>query len=238
MDPIALAYTKQANVNKQMEVVANNIANADTNGFKEDLVLFLADKRRGATQISSFKVANDKSQGALKFTGRNLDVAINGDGYFQVQTSDGVKYSRNGHFNINPEGQLVTVDGFPVLGDGGAIAFEPSDRNIEFTQNGEIYAVNSGFRQLKATLNVTKFDDNNALEKISSNLFVASATGRPAVNGEDYQLVSNSLEGSNVERVSQVTALVDITRAAKQVSKIMSDLDQQQRNAINKIAGK
>ena len=137
----------------ELDIVANNIANIDTTGFKADNAAFsrISDAGRAATASSPARTAAsascrtaprwiDLSPGAIQRTGNPLDVAIDGKGYFVVQTPRGQRYTRNGAFEINATGQLVTSDGDQVLGAGGPITFQPTDHDIIISPTGIVSA--------------------------------------------------------------------------------------------------
>src|SRR6185312_9857675 len=121
---LLIGLSRQVALSRELDVVANNIANLNTTGFKADGSLFEEFLNSAARDESNERLSfvrdratwTDMSPGGTDRTGNALDVAINGDGYFAVQTQRGVRYTRNGSFQINPTGQLVTAEGDPVLG--------------------------------------------------------------------------------------------------------------------------
>ena len=135
---VLVGLSRQMALGREMDVVANNIANLNTTGFKADGSIFEEYLfRRAARAASSGSRASfvldrgvwhDMSQGSIERTGNSLDVAIDGKGFMVVQTPNGERYSRNGSLQISPTGQLVTSDGYPVLGDGGPITLQSTDQ--------------------------------------------------------------------------------------------------------------
>ena len=122
--PTYIALSRQMVLRDQMDVVANNLANANTSGFKAEMMLMSevelpADPTTELSYVQDFATARDFSPGTLRPTGNDLDLAIQGDGFFAVQTPDGVRYTRVGRFQLDQDGILVTSHGYPVLASGG-----------------------------------------------------------------------------------------------------------------------
>src|SRR4029079_3989125 len=153
---------------RELDVVANNIANINTTGFKADGSMFEEYLSSAARTNVNGKVSfvqdrctwHDMSQGSIERTGSPLDVAIDGKGYLVLQTPRGERYTRNGAFQIGPNGNLMTADGMPVLGDGGPITLQPTDRQISINANGAI-SVRAGTAiedSLRGKLRIVSFD--------------------------------------------------------------------------------
>ena len=151
-----IGLSRQVALARNLEVVANNIANVNTTGFKGDSAIFeeflslpaRESQTTGGIELPlSFVqdrgVWHDFAQGAMQSTGNPLDVAIGGEGFLVVQSPDGERYTRNGALQIAANGQLVTNDGMPVLGENGPITFQPTDRNIAISKDGRV-TVNEG----------------------------------------------------------------------------------------------
>jgi flagellar basal-body rod protein FlgF len=177
---LLIGLSRQVALSRELDVVANNIANMNTTGFKADGSLFeeyLNSAARAADTRVSFVQDRatwiDMSAGALERTGNALDVAINGDGFFAVQTQRGVRYTRNGSFQINPSGQLVTAQGDPVLGDGGPITFQPTDRQISISPDGTISVRegNSKADSQRGKLRLVSFANPRQLQKDGNGTF-------------------------------------------------------------------
>ena len=142
-----VGLSRQVAIERELDVVANNIANINTTGYKADGALFEEYLASGAnTGSSSSRVSfvrdrglwHDMSQGAVEHTGNPLDIALDGKGFLAVQTPNGVRYTRNGALQVNPTGQLVTSDGYQVLGDGGPIVLQPTDSRISISRDGSV----------------------------------------------------------------------------------------------------
>src|SRR5689334_10979600 len=148
---LLIGLSRQVTLERQMDVIANNVANVNTNGFKADRSLFqeylmptarednfAAGRDRRISHVVDRATLHDFAQGSPDTTKNPLDVAINGDAFFVVQTPGGERYTRDGAFQINSQGQLVTASGFPVLGNGGPIQFQQTDKEIQIASDGNI----------------------------------------------------------------------------------------------------
>src|SRR5581483_10849333 len=147
---LLVGLSRQMILDRQLDVVANNIANVNTNGYKADHMLFEQYLTSGAHE-DNFKGSDrrvsyvqdrgtfhDMAAGALEQTGNPLDVAISGNGFLTVQAPGGERYTRDGNLQLNATGQLVTANGDPVLGNSGPIVFQPTDHDIVISADGTI----------------------------------------------------------------------------------------------------
>jgi flagellar basal-body rod protein FlgF len=240
METEVIAYARQRSLFQRLEVVANNVANANSNGFKKDLNLYLRNDQNVSDEISTIPdtaTVTSLTAGEFTPTQRPLDVAINGKGFFRVETPLGTRYTRDGSFSIDTEGNLVTKEGYLVQGDGGAITLTAEDDNIEIGDNGEIYTTTSNGRQQRGTIAVANFTDESVLQKAGNNYFQSEVEPEAEANPELFKLVQGMVEKSNVNSVMEITELIDITRSVEQVAKIISDQHSIARNTFNKIAG-
>ena len=187
---ILVGLSRQVALAREMDVVANNIANLNTTGFKADGSLFeeylnsAARADQTGSRVSFVHdrgIWHDMSQGAIERTGNPLDVAIDGKGFLVVQTPNGERYTRNGSLQINATGQLVTSDGFPVLGDGGPITLQPTDRQVQISRDGTI-SVREGTSKVdsaRGKLRLVTFANPQQLQKDGSSTFSATAGATP-----------------------------------------------------------
>lgn len=208
---------------------SNNLANANTPGFRADLESLLSTPMYGPGYPSrvyaqTTTVGHDFRQGAMITTGRPLDVAINGDGWIAVQAADGGEaYTRRGDLRINVLGQMETGSGHLVLGNAGPIAIPPADR-IEIGSDGTISIVPAG--QDPNTLVVIDRirlvrADNAQLVKGNDGLF-RQKDGAPAEPDAGIQLTSGVLEGSNVNMVDALVKMIDHARSYETYVKLMA----------------
>lgn len=221
---------------RRMDQIANNLANVDTAGYKKEDITFwemmftAADKRPRVGK--GLKILTDQQQGSARQTDNSLDFAINGDGFFTIQTPAGVRYTRNGNFTLNSEGQLSTSDGNLVLGDGGAITL--ADQNIQVGRDGQITANGLPISRL----GLVSFPDLQALEKEGANLFrlKEGATQQQPVERPNIQ--QGYLEGANVNIVTEMTEMIDLQRAYQSQQKAIQttdDIDQQSTSRVGKL---
>ncbi|HEX3405743.1 MAG TPA: flagellar hook-basal body complex protein, partial [Caulobacteraceae bacterium] len=175
-------------------------------------------------------VARDYTQGPLTQTGSPLDVAIDGKGFFQVTTSAGPRYTRDGRFKLDPTGRLVTQDGDAVQGDGGDIVLDPKKGRVTIADNGEI----SQSGQIVGKLTAVTFDSLAALSKDGANLYRndSNLTPQPSTSAE---LKQGMLEGSNVQPVTQITRLIEINRAYDAVARMMASTGQLSTSAVQRL---
>ena len=203
---------------KQLDVVSNNIANSGTTGFRASELAFeavfeaaLFDQGEtpsfGRTFVGGTQAALRGDGGPVRSTGRSLDVAIQGDGFFVVEAPAGPRFTRAGAFQVDPDGFLVSNSGHLVLGEGGPISAGP--RPIHIEADG---AVRDDAGDLIGRLRMDRFNDASALVREGSSLFRAPV-GNEGEPVDTPVLVPRSLEGSNVQMVQELARLVVIQRA-------------------------
>jgi len=241
---LLIGLSRQVALSRELDVVANNIANMNTTGFKADGSLFeeyLNSAARAADTRVSFVRDRatwiDMSAGAIERTGNALDVAINGDGFFAVQTQQGVRYTRNGSLQINPSGQLVAAQGDPVLGDGGAITFQPTDRQISISPDGTISVRegNSKADSQRGKLRLVSFANPRQLQKDGNGTFNYAGNDAP-VEAKTATIAQGSLEKSNVRAVVEMSRMIEITRSYTQIAAMLQQQSDLGQSSIDKLA--
>lgn len=238
-----VTLSKQMILRRQMAVIANNIANVSTVGFKRDRMLFTTVLKdigggRKAAFVKDAAVVHDPTNGPITMTGNPLDLAIQGEGYFQVETPDGIRYTRGGHFRLDPEGAIVTSSGYPVLGDDGVpILTIPGETNITITGDGTISTENGEIGRLA----IMKFRDRNALHKIGADLYATDDQegqgGIEPEESEDAQVVQGAVEESNVQPIIEMTRMITVMRSYQSAKRLIDDQDQIRRKAIRVLSG-
>ncbi|HYA18703.1 MAG TPA: flagellar hook-basal body protein [Bryobacteraceae bacterium] len=224
---------------ESLDLLANNVANASTGGYKADrefYSLFVGEEASGdpvTGELPALPVIEsqwvDHSQGNLKNTANPLDLAIDGEGYFPVQTPNGVRYTRNGSLRVSPTGTLATSDGRNVLGTNGApITLEPN-LEIEVARDGTVTQAS----QVAGQIGLTAFDAN-AVRKAGFNYYTPAAgtTPRPATGA----ILQGKLEESNVGAAESAVRLVAIMRQFEMLQKAMSIGNELNRRAIEEVA--
>ena len=231
---VLAVISQQMSARRQMDVIANNIANVNTVAFKSERMLFseyLQDIGNGQTIafVKEAGVRRDNSDGPISSTGNPLDIAIRGDGYLLVETSDGVRFTRNGRLRIDADGVLVTSNGYPVLGeDEYPILFIPGDTNIVISDNGRITAESGEIGKLA----IMAFSDPTKVQKLGEGLFVSDELPELAT---DVSLIQGALEGSNVEPIVEMTRMISILRSYQSAQSMTDQEHDLRRRAISTL---
>ena len=234
-----VGLSRQVALRREMAIIENNIANANTSGFKEEATIFHADyaKDRGTAIrqpkpiafVADYGLSRDLDEGEMTATGNPLDVAINGQGYLVVQTPDGNRYTRNGHLGLDASGQLVTADGHPVLDDAGKpIVLNPAGGTPTITADGSINTKNGRV----AKLNLVNFADPSALERQGGTLL---ATDQAPIPADKAKVVQGMLASSNVQAIVQMTRMIDVMRAYQANANLMQANNDLIRRAIDHV---
>lgn len=217
----------------QHDYVTHNLANANTPGYKAERLIFVRRPETDPMAEDSFShdpvVLIDHSPGTLQKTGNPLDVAIQGEGYFVIETKDGERYTRNGSFTLNQNGELITLSGDAVLGEGGRITI--SGKKIEISNTGAVSADGSEVGRLK----IVDFKKKDALVKRGAGLFEASGGAEQAAL-ENPEVRAGYLETSNVQAVKEMIEMIDIQRSFEAYLKIMQTMSEQDRLATSRLA--
>jgi len=223
---------------QRQDVLANNLANASTTGFRAELQAFRAVPVRGdgaSTRVYALEstIGNDTRAGPLQQTGRGLDVAAQGNAWFAVQALDGTEaYTRNGSFQVDAQGQLVTTTGLPVLGDGGPITL-PAGAAVEVAADGSISAtVGNGRPQQAGRLKLVS--PEAPLLRGTDGLF----RGADGDLGADpaARVQGGALEGSNVNAIETMVAMISAARQFEQQMKMLQGAEQREQGAAKLLA--
>ncbi|HHL40626.1 MAG TPA: flagellar basal-body rod protein FlgF [Deltaproteobacteria bacterium] len=229
---IYVALSGASMLEKRLELIANNLANAATAGFKKQRPLFTVESPDAAglrSFVTGLSVVNDMSQGPLVKTDNVLDLAIEGDGFFTVETPYGIRYTRQGSFRLDADGRLTTADGHPVLGDKGVIKLTTPGVNIDSAGNVEVDGV------VVARLRIGRFDDPGALRK-EGGLYSADGTGMEELKaGDGVRVLQGYQEKSNVNVVRQMVAMIEVSRSYETQSKVIEAMDDEARKAVNEV---
>lgn len=236
-----IGLSQQMATNRAMEVIANNLANMSTPAFKRESVQFeeymvevpATEAEGGGTVNVSFVldrgVSRDISEGRFEQTGSQFDMAIAGKGYFVVQTPNGDRYTRNGHFKLDEQGRVVTEDGGILQSDGGAITLQPQDGDLRVGRDGTL----STNLQLLGKLRIVNFADERALQKAGASLYNAGAQAPQAV--PNARVSQGMLERSNVEPVIEISRMIDVLRAYQASADLTKSGEDLLKQAIEKL---
>jgi flagellar basal-body rod protein FlgG len=242
----ALAYEKR------LEVIANNLANVNTAGFKRDDVAFQAylssaentaaavhppfpAAQAGASFWVTYESRTDFSPGPLQQTGNRLDLALNGNGLFSVESPEGPVYTRRGNFALSPEGVLVTQEGWPVQGTGGEIRLDannggPGGLDVSVGEDGTVRVNGREVDRLR----IEGFTDTGSLIKIGHGYFTP-AEGAEASAPDDVRVAQGFLEMSNVEAVRAMTEMIEILRGYESYQRVIRSIDEANAKSINEV---
>ncbi len=232
--PLYVLLSQQEALQRQMDVVAQNIANVNTTGFKSNDVLFEDFMVKPAPKFTHHMVLDratlrNTTQGTFIKTENPLDLAISGQGYFAVQTPQGIQYTRQGSFQMDAEGNLVTPDGYPVLSGGGSSIAIPTDaKTISIGQDGTISTESGKIGRMQ----VVKFQNEQLMKQTYGGFY--SAEEQPEVD-EDAQLNQGMVEASNVKSITEMTHVIEISRAYERVARLIDTENQRLTNAIRSL---
>ena len=234
-DPIGPSASSMTALSQQYEAIAHNLANANTAGYKRRVTAF----HQALRQASDVSLANigsvtgqtaiDFSQAALAKTDRSLEFALSGEGFFTVETPDGPRYTRNGSFQVNPQGQLVDLSGQPISGGGGPITI-PGGFPVDDIQVATDGTVRAGDQQI-GKLAVVEFEDTSELVPVGGNCFIApdGTTAKPAVGTKVHQ---GYKEPANFNVVEELVSLIMVTRMYEANAKYITTQDDQTKQIL------
>ena len=236
-----VGLSSQMVLKRELDIIANNIANADTNGFKVESLMTKEVPGPPAVTLGGPRpikfvgdngVARDFGQGGLRRTDAPLDVAVDGPGFFKVTTKAGERYTRDGHFRTDETGRLTTQAGDVVSDDGGGeITVDPSRTGqLTIADDG---TVSQGTERI-GKIGVFKFDSLSALSKTGGNLY-QNASNQQAAAVTDPKVRQGMLEGSNVNPIVQITRMIEVSRAYEQTTQMMSAESDLTRNSIARL---
>ncbi|MCW5724097.1 MAG: flagellar basal-body rod protein FlgF [Maricaulaceae bacterium] len=238
---LMIGLSRQMTLRRAMDVVANNIANASTAGFKaETLLLEGAAAPRAAAEdgpsrlmyVADWGMGRDFGQGALEHTGRAFDLALEGEGFFALQTADGdTRYTRDGRFRLDSEGRLAAPDGALVLGEGGApLLMEAGGEPVRISGDG---ILTQGEAEI-GRVAVFRFDAPGALEKTGESRYRAPE-GAEALAVAEPQVLQGFVERSNVQPILELTRMMEVMRAYESVSRFINQTEELNRKAIERL---
>ena len=236
----AMAYEKR------MQVISNNLANINTSGFKKDKGHFqiinspdsikedleknsISEEKQQPPLWLQFETRTDFSAGSLKITGNPLDLALEGDGFFCIKTEQGTQYTRNGNFSLDQDGMLVTMDGLPVLGEGGPINIEGDTFTVGVKGNISVDG------NLVDTIKIVGFEKPDALEKTGNSLFAIDDKNAVESRMENTGVSQGFIELSNVNAIRMMTEMIEVLRGYESYQKAIKTADEANAKAINDV---
>ena len=238
---LLIGLSRQMALQHQMDVVANNIANLGTPGYKGETLKFeefimpaaesedLTEPTEDVSYVLDATLIRNFVAGQMRQTGNPLDVAIHGSGWFTIETPAGERYTRDGHFTLNEEGTLVTAEGYPVLSSNGTVVFTPEETNIAIASDGTI----SSSTGEKGKLRIMSFENEALLQKEGSNLFSSET---PGLAVEIPRVAQGFIENSNVNAVSEMARMIEVSRSYMSTARALEQLAELKNQAINDLA--
>ena len=224
----------QVALESKMAIVANNVANLNTPGYRGQNAVFkefISDQRRMREDVSlvydigQYEVTDP---GPVKETGNALDVALVGPGFIGIQTAQGVQYTRAGNFALNANGELVNARGYKVANAGGGTISIPEDAKfVLIGENGEI----STDQGVVSTIMISEFADYQKLEPQGNGLY---ATQEPPTPAAETKMIQGRLEGSNVSGVLEMTRMIDLMREYQAIQNMMQTEHERLRTMIQR----
>jgi flagellar basal-body rod protein FlgF len=239
-----VGLSRQLTLQRSLDITANNLANVDTTGFKVESLTVRTDPAipSGAATsdpinyVIDDNVARNFSQGGIERTGNPTDVAIEGEGFFTVQTAAGPRYTRDGSFTISPQNQLTDSAGDPVLSTGGApITLDPTKPTLNISKDGTVSQTDpvSASVTVVGKIGVARFPDLSVLTKQGANLY--DAPGVTPTAATNARVMQGAVERSNVNPVLEITHLIDIQRAYERVSQMISSTQDLSDSAVQRL---
>lgn len=237
-----IALSRQTSLWNQLDMVSNNLANVNTTAYKsvqphftEYLSKSKNDERLLPDRLAfvhDFGIVRDYTEGAFSSTENPLDVAIHGDGYFVVDTPEGIRYTRVGQFKLNNDGMLVTANGDAVLDDRDRpIFFAPEETRIDINRDGTIATGNG----VIARFRLVRFADGQRLRTTHDGMY-RTTEGNPPLEAEDAQLEQGMIEKSNVNAVVEMAEMIKLQRAYENVQMMIDSENTRRQNMMNVYA--
>lgn len=230
-----VTLTRQSGLRKELQVTANNIANMSTTGYRAEGVIFAEMLKASETEGGSISMTDARVrytnllEGSMAPTKGTFDLGIQGDGFFQVETPNGVRLTRNGAFSKNDQNELVTFDGYRVLDAGGAPIFIPIDRlGIKISPDGTLSSEEGPI----SVIGIVTVEDKDTLLREDGVFFRADDGVVPAFNARVRQ---GFLESSNVDPVMQITRMIEVQRAYELGQKFLDKEDERIRGVIRTL---
>ena len=235
-----IGLSRQMVLRRKMDVIANNLANINTAGYKSDDLMFkeylmpvarmneFQSHDRKLSYVEDDRVAHHFVPGAVVETGNPVNAAINdANSFFVIKAPGGERYTRNGEFDINAQGQLVTSDGFPVVGQDGPITFTTEDTNITISGDGMI----TSDRGEVGRFRVVTFNNLQTLKKEGYSMFV----GEDPIPVETPSILGSHVERSNVKGVVEISRMIQVTRSYTSLAKALKEVADLRSNAIDTL---
>ena len=238
-DSLYVALSSQIALERRLDTIADNVANASTIGFRatgvkfEDVVSGTGPK--SVSFASSGKTYLSGAHGALTETGNPFDFAVQGDAWFAIDTPAGTVMTRDGRFSMNENGELMSIEGYPVLDGGGApIQLDPRNGPPKAGADGSLRQND----QLVGAIGLYNFDPGENFVRYGNSGIVPARTPEPVTDRSDIGIAQGFLEESNVNPVLEMTRLIQVQRAFENTAALMRQTDSSTEDAIKTLGSK
>ncbi len=232
---IYIGLSRQIALRNNMSIVANNIANMNTTGFRGQNPIFkeyISDPRYNGDALSfvqDYGQYKKTAQGSIEQTDNPFNIALNGPGFMAIQAPDGsVGYTRDGNFQKDAQGTLVSSAGYPIMGQGGPITIPSNATEISIDEKGVISDQNGIIGQLQ----IVEFDNIQQLKPIGNNIYAYDGNTK---NAEKTVVKQGFLEKSNVNPITEMTKMIEILRQYQSTQKLLEGEHERLRSAIRKL---
>lgn len=241
-----IGLSRLTTMRRQLDVVANNIANMNAPAFKAEKMMFQeyvmrSSERIGMKQdnisfVRDYGTTRNMAEGEFQVTGNSLDVAIAGPGFLAVDTPVGPRYTRNGRLKLDSQGQITDANGYPLLDDQGRrVQINGNRGEITIAHDGTISMVNQNVTQNLGRLSIVTFANAQALTTAGGGLY-AAPEGQTPIPATDVTVRQGVIEGSNVQPVVELTSMVELSRAYDAAEQMLQSDTDRQRKAIDRLA--
>jgi len=236
-----VGLSRQLTLKRQLDVIANNISNTDTVGFKVESLQLGKDVQQPQLQpgqgaappitfVHDTALTRDFRQGALRQTGGPFDLGLQGEGFFEVQTPTGNRLTRDGRFGLDAQGQLVDSSGNAVLGNGGSpIVLDPTKSSPQIAHDGTV----SQDGQVIGKIGVFTVPNRGALTKIGNGMF--DPAGQTPLADANTAVQQGMIENANVDAIQQMTRMISVSRAYEQVTSMMDGVGNASDQSIQRL---
>ncbi len=231
---------------KRLNIIANNLANVNTAGFKQQRAIFYVPENFISNEVRPpspkleplsssgnpfyyVEVTNDLSSGKFHKTGNPLDMALGKSGFFEIATPQGPRYTRNGNFTLSEKGRLITQDGFSVQGEAGEIVCKGT--NISVSSGGAVTVDG----RLEGTLKIVDFPDYDQIRRLENGLYAPIGSDVKKEKGRQVEVMQGFIESSNVNTVREMTKMIEVMRSYEAYQKIFKLYDDINAKAVNEV---
>ena len=231
-----VALSRQTLIRRKLSITAHNLANVNTPSYKAEKLLFrqflVQPKNTGQlSYVQDHRTLRDETIGSISFTNNPLDVAIDGQGFFQVETPLGTRYTRNGAFKLDNNNMLVTSEGHRVQGNAGDIIIPQGTQKISIADDGQISADDIGI----GSFQIYDFEAREDLRKMANGLYI---TDQEPIDVPQKSLQQGALENSNVKAVMEMSDMISIHREYTSVSNFIRSEDERMKKVIRQMTSR